>query len=134
MGLVSTSEGSTTQLMATRDGITIQQSFSNKSKTIKGFSGDGNELDDVSIVDANKMAKCKDLIKVRVSFLTPGARLVFTKLRQAFIKALILHHFDSKYYICVKTNILKYTIGEILSQLTLDNLNKWHLMVFVVKK
>lgn len=56
-------------------------------------------------------------------FLTPKARLAFARLRQAFIKATILHHFLPKWYIRVETNALGYAIGEILSQLTLDNLD-----------
>ena len=33
------------------------------------------------------------------TFLTPEAKLAFSQLRQAFIKALILHHFDPERYI-----------------------------------
>ena len=58
----------------------------------------------------------------RSDFLIPKARLAFTKLKQAFIKALILYHFDWKYYICIKTDISKYVIGKVLSQLTLKDL------------
>ena len=32
--------------------------------------------------------------KAGMGFLTPKARLAFIQLRQAFVKALILHHFD----------------------------------------
>lgn len=56
-------------------------------------------------------------------FLTFKARLVFTKLRQAFIKASILHHFNSKYHIYIETNISNYTINRILSYLTSNNLD-----------
>ena len=54
-------------------------------------------------------------------FLTSGARMAFTKLRQAFIKALILHHFDLERHIRVETDISAYAIGGVLSQLTSDN-------------
>ena len=40
-----------------------------------------------------KTSKSKKTIRSS-DFLTPGARLAFTELRQAFVKALILHHFD----------------------------------------
>ena len=54
-------------------------------------------------------------------FLIPGAELAFAKLRQAFLKALILHHFDLKRYIRIETDVSGYTIGEVFSLLTLDN-------------
>ena len=49
------------------------------------------------------------------SFLIFKARLVFIKLRQVFIEALILHYFDLKYHIWIKTNIFRYVINRILS-------------------
>ena len=51
-----------------------------------------------------------------------GARLAFIKLRQVFLKASILYHFNSKCYIRIKINILGYTIGKVLSQLISDGL------------
>ncbi len=53
-----------------------------------------------------------------------GAMKVFTKLRQAFVKALILNYFDLEYHIWIKMDASGYTISEISSQLTLDNLNQ----------
>ena len=60
-------------------------------------------------------------------FLILRARLAFTELRQTFIKVLIIYRFDLEFYIYIKTDISDYTIGKILSQLTLDNLasNIW---------
>lgn len=49
----------------------------------------------------------------RTGFLTPRARLAFTKLSQAFIKAPILHYFDPKCHTRIQTNILGH--GGILS-------------------
>ena len=51
------------------------------------------------------------------SFLTPEAMLGFFRLRQAFTKALIFHHFDSKRYNRIETDASGYAIGGILSQL-----------------
>ena len=48
-------------------------------------------------------------------FLTLGTREIFNQLRQAFIEAPILQHFDLEYYIQIETNALGYTIGEVLS-------------------
>ena len=53
-------------------------------------------------------------------FLTSKAKKVFTHLQKAFTKVLILHYFDLKYHIHIETDILKYAISKILSQMTLD--------------
>ena len=37
-------------------------------------------------------------------FLTPDTKKSFNHLRQAFIKALILQHFDLEYYIWIETD------------------------------
>ena len=52
------------------------------------------------------------------NFLTTKAKLAFSRLRQAFIKAPILHHFNPERYIRMETNSFGYAIGDILSQLT----------------
>ena len=48
-------------------------------------------------------------------FLTPEARLAFTRLRQAFVEAPILHHFDPESHIRIETDVLGYAIGSVLS-------------------
>ena len=48
------------------------------------------------------------------SFLTSEAKLAFFRLRQAFTKAHILHHFNPERYIRIETNASGYTIGGIL--------------------
>ena len=63
-------------------------------------------------------------------YLTFKARLAFTQLKKAFTKASILQHFDSEYHIRIKTDVSDYAIGGVLSQLTLENLGQWHLVVF----
>ena len=55
--------------------------------------------------------------EAETDFFTPKARLAFTQLKQAFVKAPIFHHFDLECYIQIQTNILGYTISGILSQL-----------------
>ena len=55
-------------------------------------------------------------------YLTPDTRQTFTQLRQAFTKTPIVQHFDSKYPIRMD-DTSAYAIGEVLSQLTLDNLS-----------
>ena len=56
-----------------------------------------------------------------MGYLTPDAKRAFTQLRQAFTKAPILRHFDPKCHIRIETDTSGYTIGGVLSQLTLDN-------------
>ena len=67
-------------------------------------------------------------------FFTPGAKLAFTKLRQAFVKAPIFYHFDPKCHIWIETDASGYAIGGVLSQLTSDDLGRWHLVAFSLWK
>ncbi len=55
-------------------------------------------------------------------------------MRQAFVKTLILNHFDLEYYIQIKTDISGYAISRILSQLTLNDLGQWYSIAFFSKK
>ena len=71
---------------------------------------------------------------VGLDFFTPAAKLAFTKLRQAFLKASIFHHFDPECHIWIETDTLSYAIGEIFSQLTLDDLGRWHPIAFFSQK
>ena len=48
-------------------------------------------------------------------FLTANTRRAFTKLRQAFVKASILNHFDPERHIQIETDISGYAIGGIFS-------------------
>ncbi len=67
-------------------------------------------------------------------FLTIDARKTFTKLRQAFVEAPILNHFDSERHIQIETNVSSYAIGKILSQLISDDSGQWHPVAFFSKK
>ena len=69
-----------------------------------------------------------------LDFFTPRAKLAFAKLRQAFIKTQILHHFNSECHIRIETDILRYMIGGVLNQLTSDDLSQWHLVAFFFQK
>ena len=93
---------------------------------------DGDEIDNKARKKGQKMSKSKNLIKSKKlskskkslgsNFFIPEARLVFIKLRQAFIKAPILHHFDLKRHIRIKTDESNYAIGRVLNQLISDDL------------
>ena len=54
------------------------------------------------------------------TFLTPDAKEAFNRLRQAFIKAPILRHFDPESHIRIETDASGYAIGGVLSQLSSD--------------
>ena len=104
-----------------------------------GRSGiDDSKVDGVEVEDdevgkkAQKLSKSKNLSKS--DFFTLGARLAFTKLRQAFVKAPILHHFDLEHYIRIETDASGYAIDGILSQLTLNDLGRWHPVAFFSRK
>ena len=82
---------------------------------------DDNEVDDDKVGDdevgtkVQKVQKLSKSKKTESGFLTSGARKAFTKLRQAFIKAPILHHFDSEHHIRVETDASGYAIGGVFS-------------------
>ena len=54
--------------------------------------------------------------ETKPSFLTPGAREAFNRLRLAFSKAPILGQFDPEYHIWIENDISSYTISGVLSQ------------------
>ncbi len=54
-------------------------------------------------------------------FLTADAKRAFTELKQAFVEASILNHFDLKRHIRIETDASGYAIGKIFSQLTSNN-------------
>ena len=74
---------------------------------------DGDEVDGDEV--GTKVQKSSKYKKTESGFLTSGARKTFTKLRQAFIKAPILHHFDPERHIRVETDASNYAIGGVLS-------------------
>ena len=55
--------------------------------------------------------------KAGAGFFTFAAKLTFIQLRQAFIKAPILYHFDLESHIGLEIDILGYAIGSVLSKL-----------------
>ena len=92
---------------------------------LSGNEIDGGEIEDDKVrKKVQKRSKSKNLSKSTLDFFTPGAKLAFTKLRQAFFKAPILHHFDPERHIRIETDTSSYAIGGVLSQLTLDDLGR----------
>ena len=122
------SSGSTEPLTRPGEGVV---GVSGDSRARRGGSEiDGDEVDGVEVeVDevgkkARKTSKSKIFSKsqktVGSDFLIPGAKLAFTKLRQAFFKALIFHYFDPECYIWIETDASGYAIGGVTSQLILE--------------
>ena len=79
------------------------------------------------------------------NFLTSDTKKAFNHLRLAFIKALILWHFDLESHIRIETDASGYAIGRVLSQLNLNsdtppnNSNKsdfsqWYLIAYFSRK
>ena len=95
---------------------------------------DGNEVEVEEVGKrVQNLSKLKKTIR-SLDFFIPGAKLAFTELRQAFIKAPILYHFDPECHIRVETDASGYAIGEVLSQLTLDDLGQWYPVAFFSRK
>ncbi len=55
-------------------------------------------------------------------------------MRQAFLEAPILNHFDSERHIRIETDALGYAISRVLSQLTSDDSGRWHPVAFFSRK
>ena len=51
-----------------------------------------------------------------------------------YTKAPILQHFDLECYIQIVPNTLGYAIGEVLSQLILNNFGQWYPVAFYTQK
>ena len=89
-----------------------KEKHSSKTKLDGKNKVDGNEIDSNKVEDnkvieeknhqktfkSKKLSKSKKTIR-SLDFFTLRAKLVFTKLRQAFVKALIFHYFDLEYLI-----------------------------------
>ena len=97
---------------------------------------------------SRKLAKSKSRMKSgnnlgKPKFLTSKAKKAFDRLRQAFTEAPILRHFDLECYIRIETDVSSYTIGKVLSQLTLNQVTSdeaielnadWYLVAYFSKK
>ena len=85
---------------------------------------DGNKVNDKIGKKRQKTSKFKNFFKSKKlskskktlgsDFLIFRTKLVFTKLRQTFIKSLILYHFDLKRHIQIETDASGYVISRVL--------------------
>ncbi len=122
-------------LQITDDKAPSIQAIKNKKnqEVLNGTSGtdSGDVGGDINLSFVIKLAKSKksNLAKTnssRPDFLIPEAKKAFIYVQKAFIKTLILRHFDSESYIWIKTNALGYIIDGILSQITSDQPSSDH--------
>ena len=130
----SKSTQSTTQLSESGVGINDSSKVGRDVSELDGSRIDGNKVDSGEVRDdevgkkVQKLSKSKNLSKfkkmVGSDFFTLRAKLTFAKLRQAFVKALILHYFDPERHNQIEIDVLDYAIGEVLNQLTLNNLDQ----------
>ncbi len=93
------------------------------SDNIGGYDVNGGNIKNLSTIEKSAKSKNLDFANAKSSeadFLTSEVKKAFIYLRKAFTKALILYYFDIKRYIHIKTNVLGYTIGRILSQMISD--------------
>lgn len=59
--------------------------------------------------NCQKTPKSKQMVNfIALGFFTPKARLVFIKLRLAFVKIIIFHYFDLKHQIQIKMDALNF--------------------------
>ncbi len=85
-------------------------------------------------MEKSEVSQAKNLSSQSGSFLTSEAKKAFTELRQAFVEAPILNHFDPERHIRIETDVSGYAISGILSQLTSDDLGRWHPIAFFSRK
>jgi hypothetical protein len=71
-------------------------------------------------------------VKKEYFVLTNRAKQTFDQLRDVFQYALILTHFDSKFFIRLKTNAFDYEIVDIISQLQSNE--QWRFVTFFSRK
>ena len=77
-----------------------------------GNIGNGGDYEDRTVKKLSLTSKNSNRT---TSYLTLDAKQAFIQLKQAFIKAPILRHFDSECHIQIETDLLGYTIGRVLN-------------------
>ena len=84
-------------------------------KLFKSGNSKGKKLVKSKKPSKNRNSLNFNVKKASLSFLTPETRRTFNCLWLAFTKAPIFWHFDLKYHIWIKTNVLGYAISSMLS-------------------
>ncbi len=72
-------------------------------------------------VEKSEASRAKNLSSQLGSFFISKTKKAFTKLKQVFVEALILNHFNPKHHIQIEIDVSSYAISGIFSQLTYCN-------------
>jgi hypothetical protein len=81
---------------------------------------------------SDMLKKMQAKVKKKSFLLTEKAKQIFDLLRDVFQYVLVLMHFDSNFFIRLKTNAFDYEIVDIISQLQLNE--QWRLVTFFLRK
>ena len=83
------------------------------NKIVDGGNGRANK----TVINSSKNLMPMPNIKAtrEFTFLISNAKKVFNYLRLAFIKAVILQHFDLESYIWIETDVLGYVMDGVLN-------------------
>jgi hypothetical protein len=81
---------------------------------------------------SNMLKEMQAKIKKKSFLFIEKAKQTFDLLKDVFQYAFILTHFDSKFFIKMKTNAFDYEIVDIISQLQFDE--QWRLVAFFSRK
>ena len=73
-----------------------------------------------------KSSRTQKLARSESGFLIANAKQAFSRLKQAFIEAPVLQHFDPEQHIQIEINASGYAIVGVLSQLASDDSGQWH--------
>ena len=113
---------------------------------VVGVGGRANETVEQNSSKSRNSARVPNIGATgKPTFLTPAAKKAFSLLRQAFIEAPILRHFDPESHIRIETDASGYAIGGVLSQLNLDSnappndsnksdFGQWHPVAYFSRK
>ena len=112
----------------------LKTTESSEKSVSRAFKTDDNEVVEIgsktngTVVNLSKNKKSRNLTHVsnigatrESNFLTFATKKAFNHLGLAFIKALILRHFDLESHIRIETDALSYAIGGVSSQLNLES-------------
>ena len=110
--VVDVKSGDRSKYVKSKTGRSESQNSAKSQKSSKSGKSKGEK--------SKKLSKSRNLpnfdaMEAKPSFLTPGARKAFNRLRLAFIKAPIFQHFDLECHIWIETNASRSAISGVLS-------------------
>ena len=114
------------KITGSSDQLALKAFWADNNEVVGGGVGVANEMSkNLSRSKKSKNKKSENPTRIgaieKPNFLTPNVKKTFNQLRQAFIKAPILRHFDLESHIRIKTDASGYAIGGVLSQLNFNS-------------